>query len=185
MSRTDPISRYLLTLRGIQPRAELPVAADVTDHWDVLVRSRVPEAGEGFQSLHSRAESQVIRLAAAYALADMAPEIGPEHAEAALALLSYCARSAEVVFGVPVAQLPPRTDPRHTAKIVRHLHDRFPEWTARDQIGSGVLHGNIPAADVDIALDGLASLVERRLVQTDGRPREEFRLIAPQLTLWP
>jgi hypothetical protein len=186
MATTDPISRYLLTLRGIQPRAELPVANDVTDGWHALIRSRLPEAGDGFTSLHSRAESQVIRLAAAYALADMSPEIGPEHAEAALALLTYCARSAEVVFGVPVATLPPRTDPRHTAKIVRHLHERWPEWTARDEIGSGVLHGNISAADVDLALHGLASLVERRLVQTEGRPREEFRLTAPpQLMLFP
>jgi hypothetical protein len=187
MSRTDPISRYLLTLRGIQPRAELPVTGEVTDGWDTLVRSRLPEAGEGFRSLHSRAESQVIRLAAAYALADMAPQIGPEHTEAALAVLSYCAQSAEVVFGVPVAQLPPRTDPRHTAKIVRHLHDRYPDWTARDEIGSGVLHGNIPAVDIDSCLGSLTvrHLAERRTVATEGRPREEWRLIAPQLTLFP
>ena len=139
------------------------------------------------RGLHSRAESQVIHLAAAYALADMSPEIGPEHAEAALAVLSYCARSAEVVFGVPVAQLPPRVDPRHTAKIVRHLHERFPDWTARDAIGSGVLHGNIPAADVDSALASLVvrHLAERRRTETEGRPREEWRLIAPQLALFP
>jgi Protein of unknown function (DUF3987) len=187
MSSTDPISRYLLTLRGIQPRTELPVADEVADAWGRQVRSRLPEPGEGFRGLHSRAESQVIRLAAAYALADMSPEIGPEHAEAALAVLSYCARSAEVVFGVPVAQLPPRIDPRHTAKIVRHLHERWPDWTARDGIGSGVLHGNIPAAGVDAALAGLVTrhLAERRTVATEGRPREEWRLIAPPLTLFP
>jgi hypothetical protein len=187
MSHTDPISRYLLTLRGIQPRTELPVAGEVTGDWGNSVRSRLPLPSEGLRSLHSRAESQVIRLAAAYALADMSPEIGPEHVEAALAVLSYCARSAEVVFGVPVAQLPPRVDPRHTAKIVRHLHEQYPEWTARDGIGSGVLHGNIPAADVDSALAGLVTrhLAERRQVATEGRPREEWRLIAPQLTLFP
>ena len=186
MARTDPISRYLLTLRGIQPRAELPVDADVVRGWDALVRSRLPDGGEAFTSLHSRAESQVIRLAAAYALADMAPGIGPEHAEAALAVLSYCAASAEVVFGVPVAALPPRADPRTAAKIVRLLHERFPEWTARDEIGSGALHGNVPAAEIDMALEGLLArrLAEYRQVATPGRPREEYRLIAPQLTLF-
>ena len=81
------------------------------------------------------------------------------------------------MFGVPVAQLPPRIDPRHTAKIVRHLHERWPDWTARDGIGSGVLHGNIPAADVDAALASLVTrhLAERRTVATEGRPREEWR----------
>ncbi len=187
MNRTDPISRYLLTLRGIQPRAELPVAEDVAGDWAGRVRSRLPVPGEGFQGLHSRAESQVIRLAAAYALADMVPQITAGHAEAALALLSYCARSAEVVFGVPVAQLPPRVDPRCTAKIVRHLHERYPEWVPRDEIGSGVLHGNVPAAETETALADLAAkrLIERRQVQTTGRPREEYRLVPPQLQLFP
>ena len=152
MNNTDPISRYLLTLRGIQPRTVLPVDDAVVGAWGTAVKARLPEAGEAFRSLHSRAESQVIRLAAAYALADRSLEITPAHTEAALALLSYCAQSAEVVFGVPVAQLPPRVNPSHTAKIVRHLHDRYPEWTARDEIGSGVLHGNVPADDIESAL---------------------------------
>ena len=155
--------------------------------WGAAVKARLPHAGEAFRSLHSRAESQVIRLAAAYALADRSPEITPAHTEAALALLSYCAQSAEVVFGVPVAQLPPRVNPSHTAKIVRHLHDRYPEWTARDEIGSGVLRGNIPAADIESALTELAGkrLIEQRRTETAGRPREEYRLIAPQMTLFP
>jgi hypothetical protein len=187
MAQTDPVSRHLLTLRGIQPRTELPVDDEVAGGWERLVKARLPVPGEGFRGLHSRAESQVIRLAAAYAMADMAPEIRPGHAEAALAVLSYCARTAEVVFGVPVAQLPPRVDPRVTAKIVRHLHDRFPDWVPRDEIGSGVLHGNVPAADVDVALADLAAkrLLERRQTPTAGRPREEFRLVAPQLALFP
>ena len=187
MNQADPVSRYLLTLRGIQPRTELPVDGEVADGWGLAVRSRIPPATEGFAGLHSRAESQVIRLAAAYALADMTPHIGSAHVEAALAVQSYCARSAEVVFGVPVAQLPPRVDPRCTAKIVRALHDRYPAWVPRDEIGSGILHGNIPAADVNTALAELTArrLAERRTQPTEGRPREEYRLVLPQLTLFP
>jgi hypothetical protein len=183
MASTDPISRYLLTLRGIQPRTELPVSAGVSGTWGTAVRSRLPEPGDGFRSLHSRAESQVIRLAAAYAMADMSPQIGPEHCEAALAVLSYCASSAEVVFGVPVAQLPPRADPRHAARIVRHLHDRYPSWTPREEIGSSAVRGSVPAAGTDPALASLASrrLVERRR----GESGEEYRLAAPQLPLFP
>jgi len=187
MNHTDPVSRYLLTLRGIQPRTALPVDDGVIGAWGTAVKARLPHASEGFRSLHSRAESQVIRLAAAYALADMSPVIGPDHTEAALALLSYCAQSAEVVFSVPVAQLPPRVNPSHTAKIVRHLHGQYPEWTSRDEIGSGVLRSNIPAADMEAALAELTArrLIERRKVETSGRPREEYRLIAPQMTLFP
>ena len=187
MNHTDPISRYLLTLRGIQPRTVLPVDDSVIGGWGTAVKARLPHASEGFRSLHSRAESHVIRLAAAYALADMSPVIGPDHTAAALALLSYCAQSAEVVFSVPVAHLPPRVNPAHTAKIVRHLHDRYPEWVSRDEIGSGVLRSNIAAADMEAALAELASrrLIERRKVETSGRPREEYRLIAPQLRLFP
>jgi hypothetical protein len=187
MATTDPISRYLLTLRGIQPRAELLVGGDVADGWGPLVKSRLPAPDEGMPGLHSRAESQVIRLAAAYALADMAPEIGPGHVEAALAVQAYCARSAEIVFGVPVAQLPPRVEPRTAAKIVRHLHDRWPHWVPRDEIGSGTLHGNVPAAEISSALGDLVAkrLAERRQVGTKGRPREEYRLTAPQLSLFP
>jgi Protein of unknown function (DUF3987) len=39
---TDPISRYLLTLRGIQPRAEMPVDAAVSDGWGSLGPAPAP-----------------------------------------------------------------------------------------------------------------------------------------------
>jgi hypothetical protein len=188
MLRTDPISRHLLAVRGIQPRAELSVSAEVTGDWVRSVKPRLALPGDSLPSLHSRAESQVIRLAAAYALADQADEIGAAQVEAAVAAWAYCARSAEVVFGVPVAQLPPRADPRSAAKIVRFLHDRYPAWVPRDEIGSGVLHGNVPAAGLTAALEDLAvkRLVEQRQVPTQGRPRDEYRLSRPpQLTLFP
>ena len=186
MARADPVSRHLLLARGIQPRAELPVAGEVADDWAVLVKSRLPAPGHGLAALHSRAESQVIRLAALYALAAGDREIRRDHVEAGLAVWSYCARSAEVVFSVPVSALPPAADPRHAAKIVRALHESWPGWVTRDAIGSDVLHGNIAAVAVTAALDDLAGrrLVERRQVPTEGRPRDEYRLGAPQLDLF-
>jgi hypothetical protein len=123
--------------------------------------------------LHSRAETQVIRLAGAYALADAAHEIGAAHVEAALALLAYCARSAEIVFGVPVAQLPPRVDPRQAARIVRHLHDAYPSW--------------VPVDDLAGDENALADLVTKRLIEqrrVPAGPRVEYRLIAPQMALF-
>jgi hypothetical protein len=188
MSQTDPVSRYLLAARGIQPRVQIGVAGDVADGWATSVKPRLSVPGDGMTALHSRAESQVIRLAAAYALCDQAGQIRGEHVEAAIAAQSYCARSAEIVFGIPVADLPPRADPRATARIVRCLHDRYPGWVARDEIGSGVLHGNIPATVLTSALDSLAAkgLIDQRQVPTSGRPRDECRLARPpQLSLFP
>jgi hypothetical protein len=170
MNHTDPVSRVLLTARGIQPRTELPVAEAVTGRWSA-VKQRLPVPGEGFRGLQSRAEPKVIRLAAAYALADRATEIGAAHVDAALAVLAYCARSAEIVFGVPVAQLPPRVDPRQTARIVRHLHDAYPGWVARSELG-GDDHA-------------LADLVAKRLIERRKAPAEEYRLVAPQMLLFP
>jgi hypothetical protein len=186
MSRTDPVSAHLLALRGIQPNAPIGICPEVADGW-ASVKARLSVPGEGMSALHSRAQPQVIRLAAAYALCDQATEIGPAHVEAAVAAREYCARSAEIVFGVPVAQLPPRADPRTVAKIVRFLHDRYPGWVARDDIGSRVLHGNVPAVAVSAALDSLCAraLAECRQVPTAGRPREEYRLSRPpQLSLF-
>jgi hypothetical protein len=181
MDHTDPVSRYLLAARGIQPRVQIPVAPDVVSGWKHLVRSRLMLPGEGTAALHSRAESQVIRLAGIYAMCDRMPEITAEHTQAAVAAWSYCARSAEVVFSVPVASLPPRSDPRAAARIVRFLHEQYPGWVSRDDIGSGVLHGNVAAAAVSVALDTLADrgLIEQRRTETAGRPREECRLARP------
>jgi hypothetical protein len=120
-------------------------------------------------------------------MCDQAREISASHVDAAVAAQSYCARSAEVLFGVPVAELPPRADPRAAAKVIRCLHDRYPGWVPRDEIGSGVLRGNIPAVTITAVLASLAakSLIEQRQVPTSGRPREECRLARPpQLELF-
>lgn len=173
MDHTDPVSRVLLAARGIQPRTELPVAEAVIGRW-AAVKQRLPVPGEGFRGLQSRAEPKVIRLAAAYALADAAPEIGPPHVDAALAVLAYCARSAEIVFGVPVAQLPPRVDPRQAAQVVRTLHDRYPAWVTRAELGG----------DEHVLADLVAKhLVEKR--KTPAGASAEYRLIAPQMLLFP
>jgi hypothetical protein len=178
MLRTDPISRHLLARRGIQPDVILPVADEVRDGW-AGIRRQLPVVDHDLGAFFERAETQVIRLAAGYALADQAREIGTNHIRAALALWQYCARSAEIVFGVPVAQLPPRLNPRTVAKIFRHLYGRYPGWVPRDEIGTQLLGGNTPAAEVEAMLADLASkdLIEQRRVSTGGRPREECRLL--------
>ena len=46
MSKADPVSRYLLTLRGIQPRCPIPVDSDVADGWGMSVKPRLPSGGD-------------------------------------------------------------------------------------------------------------------------------------------
>lgn len=185
MAHADPVSRFLLAARGIQPRVRIPVSQDVADAWGTSVRPRLQVPGDG-ASLHSRAQSQVIRLAGIYAMCDLSPEITGGHVDAAVAAWSYCARSAEVVFSVPVAGLPPRSDPRVAARVARFLHDQYPRWVSRDEIGSGALSGNVTASALTSALDGLSArgLTEQRQVPAAGRPRDEVRLAQPpQMTL--
>ena len=50
-----------------------------------------------------RAEAQVMRLSAIYALLDKSPMIRPEHHEAAVALWRYCEQSAQWIFGTSTA----------------------------------------------------------------------------------
>jgi hypothetical protein len=178
MQATDPISAYLCTERGIQPHVALRVADDVASGWLSQVRPRMPATDASLGPFFSRAETHVIRLAACYALADQAPEVDGAHVGAALALWTYCARSAERVFGIPVGDLPPRVSPAHTAKVLRYLYDSWPEWVSRDEVRSRALSGNVPAAAVEMVLASLGDgdLAESRSLPTGGRPRTEYRL---------
>jgi Protein of unknown function (DUF3987) len=180
MSRTDPVSAFLCGERSIQPSAVLPVADDVRAGWLSLIKPLLPAVDTSLGAFFGRAETQVIRLAVTYALADQADEISIDHIYAAIALWDYCARSAEVIFGIPVGDLTPSINPKHRARVVQALHDRHPAWMPRDQIGSTVLHGNVPAADIEAILDSLHSrgLIEWRQIPTAGRPRVEFRLVS-------
>jgi hypothetical protein len=52
-----------------------------------------------FGGIISRAEAQVVRLSALYAIADQSPLIKGDHLKAALALWKYCEDSARYIFG--------------------------------------------------------------------------------------
>lgn len=180
MAATDPISAYLCTERGIQPHVALAVDDAVAGSWLRAVRPRMPVTDATLGPFFSRGETHVMRLAACYALADRAFAVSGEHIEAALALWSYCARSAERVFGMPLADLPPKVNPAHAAKVLRYLHDHYPDWVPREEIRSAALSGNVPAAAIDAVFASLgeAGLAEGREVHSGkpGRPPTEYRL---------
>jgi hypothetical protein len=174
----DPVSADLCARRGIQPDAEMRPADEVAAGWLSKIRPRFPAVDESLGAFFSRAETHVVRLAHGYALADMSPEIRMDHIEAALGLWTYCARSAERVFAVPVGELLRETSPKVTAKIVRHLHGRYPDWVPRDEIRTGLLGGNVSSAAIDLSMTDLGrqGLIETRTVSTEGRPRTEYLL---------
>ena len=128
----------------------------------------------------SRGEAQVIRLSAAYAIADSSPVVTATHIAAAVGAWTFCARSAERLFGAPLGLAEARINPRHVAKIIRSLHQNYPGWLPRNTIGKEVLGGN--AGDVGAIMDDLVSgeLVERRVIKTAGRDRAEYRLLPPR-----
>ena len=182
MERADPISRILLADRGLQPATLMPVADEVRDGWPSLVKTRLPETTDDLGSLWARAEVQIVRLAVGFALADCAPEVGIPHVQAAAATWQFCARSAEVLFGLPVGQAPGRVDPVRAGKVVRLLHDRYGQWVPQDAIGTGLFRGNVPAAEIELIMADLTAkgLVERREIRTRGRPRTEWTLLPPK-----
>ena len=123
-----------------------------------------------------------MRLAVGFALADCATEVGVRHVQAAVATWQFCARSAEVLFGLPIGQAAGRVDPVRAGKVVRLLHDRYPQWVPQDAIGTGLFRGNVPAAEIEPILADLTArgLVERRQIKTPGRPRTEWTLLPPR-----
>jgi hypothetical protein len=177
--RADPITARLCEWRGVQPNTVIPVAEQVQADWLGLKR-QLPAVDRDLGSMFNRAEDNVIRLALTYALADRAASIRMEHINAAMALWEYCARSAEVIFRIPVGSLPPAMNARHVAVLVKAMHERWPGWVPKSYINDRVFRGNVRGAEIDAILGHLADrgLIEERRLGTTGRPRTEYRLVS-------
>ena len=178
MDRADPVSRHLLLQRGIWPSTVMPVAEEVQSQWAEVKRS-LPVLAPDYEMFAARGEVHVVRLALTYAMADSSPVITMSHVRAAVALWTYCARSAEVVFSVPVGMTPPRINPAHTAKAFQYLHSQYPAWISVTDLNAAVFKRNVPAADREAILEDLIEkdLLEQRTTGTKGRPRHEIRLL--------
>jgi hypothetical protein len=115
----------------------------------------------------SRAETQVVRLAIAYALLDGAPEIDAPHLKAALAVWQYCDESARIIFGT-------MTGNEVADEILRMLL-AAPEGMSRKEISMAfsrhLSSQTIATAVRDLAENGLARSETR---QTGGRPEERW-----------
>ena len=119
-------------------------------------------------SVTSRAEAQVTRLSAIYAMLDCADAVRVEHLRAALALWNYCHDSAAFIFGCA-------TGDRTADTITSALREVSPDGLTRTQI-SDLLGRHKGAGQLSRSL---ALLQERGLVSaeqepTDGRPTTRY-----------
>ena len=131
-----------------------------------------PELSEGKPGMAGavtgRAEAQVVRISAIYALLDKSKLIRRAHLEAALALWDYCERSATWIFGTS-------TGDRNADKILRALRHAENGLT-KTEISSEVFNRHAASAEIDEALRLLHGLkmVIYRTESTDGAPLQRW-----------
>lgn len=116
----------------------------------------------------SRAEAQVMRISAIYALLDKSRVIRPEHLKAALALWDYCERSAKWIFGTG-------TGDRNADKILRALRHAEKGMT-KTEISVEVFNRHASSAEIDEALRLLHGLnmVHCQTETTGGAPLQRW-----------
>jgi hypothetical protein len=117
----------------------------------------------------ARAEAQVLRLSAIYALLDRSNVIMVNHLKAALALWDYCERSAAWVFEAG-------TGNKNADRILAALRAAGEKGLTKEQITADVFKRNVPSFDIDEALRFLHSLklAHRAKEKTGGRDRERW-----------
>jgi hypothetical protein len=133
------------------------------------VYPRLSEAQPGMSgAVIGRAEAQVMRLSAIYALLDKSRLIGPAHHEAAMALWRYCEQSAEWIFGTG-------TGDRNADKILRALRHADAGMT-KTEISVEVFNRHASSAEIDEALRLLHGLhkVSYQTETTGGAPLQRW-----------
>jgi hypothetical protein len=160
---------------GCRKMGELPLS------WSPAARELwidvYPELSEGRPGLlgavTSRAEAQVLRLSLVYALTQASREISLSHLHAGLAVWSYCASSAEYIFGASLGD--PLSD-----RVLTILRGAGKGGVTRREL-LRELGGHTSAAALAQAL---GRLVEENVAEpreqrdTGGRPSERWMLRA-------
>jgi hypothetical protein len=181
LESTDVMSRALCELRGIQPWLDMnpPLQAGHPTGWlsDESMRKikltllhltqYMDEVGEGDELLN-RGLQHVTRLALIYAIADGSAVIRPEHTKAALAVWTYCAKSARLIVAFAATPAPTHTAGQRR-QVLHALARRNPDWLTKSEIYD-VFNRNVRKDVIDTLLDELlgADIVEHR--HQPGRP---------------
>jgi hypothetical protein len=178
---SDPISAELAKIRGVAPNTKMSISDDVADNWKAQIELDIEELaddiGEDYERYTARGQTQVIRLALTYALADGATEIDWPHIKAAMALWEFCARSARRIFSVP-DDPEPKVNPKHEGKVYDYLREQYPEWTSLLEITNNVLKNNDTASVIVNDLEDQGLVQTRKVsLKGKGRPRIEVRVV--------
>ncbi|MFO0889336.1 MAG: hypothetical protein U0790_09380 [Isosphaeraceae bacterium] len=132
--------------------------------------TRLTEDRPGLWSaITSRAEAHVVRLALNYCLLDKGSEVMDRHVQSALALWSFCDRSAAHLFGKS-------TGDRDADAILAALRAK-PDGMKRSKIRDEIFQRNRSSEDIGRAL-GLLSrygLATRETVHASRRPAERWK----------
>lgn len=135
--------------------------ADANKLWE-SVYPMLSDARPGLLgAVTSRAEAQVMRLAAIYALLDQSKYITAEHLNAGLAVWSYCSQSAAYIFGDSMG------DP-DAEKLLLALQDAGDEGLTLTQIRRNVFSGKVGK---DLYNDKLEMLARAGLAALKPGPR--------------
>jgi hypothetical protein len=112
----------------------------------------------------SRAEAQVLRLSAIYAVLDCSPIIGLPHLQAALAVWDYCSASASLFFGTS-------TGDHNADRILEAINASTDGLLSRKQI-SALFRGHLSSNRTEAALEQLISLgaIYQSSQPSGGRP---------------
>jgi hypothetical protein len=116
-----------------------------------------------FGAATSRAEAQVLRLSAVYAVLDRSSVITAPHLEAALAVWEYCSATALELFGTSTGDV--------TADRIKLAIEESKEGLSREQIRC-LFHGHVSSDRIEAALEQLVSLgvLTHYLQPGRGRP---------------
>ncbi len=122
-------------------------------------------------ALTARAEAQVLRLSAIYAVLDQTRQVRPEHLAAALALWDYAEASVKSIFGQTVGD--PMAD--QILAAMQNAPEGLSRTTINNLLGRHANTGRIQTALASLQRDKLAAMQERG---TEGRPAEIWTAIS-------
>jgi hypothetical protein len=137
-----------------------------------LWRDVYPDLSEGkpgmLGAITGRAEAQVMRLSAIYALLDKSALIRPAHHKAEMALWKYCDESCQWIFGTS-------TGDRNADKILLALR-HAPDGMTKTEISVGVFNRHASSTEIDEALRLLHGLrmVTYRAEASGGAPIQRW-----------
>jgi hypothetical protein len=120
-------------------------------------------------AMTARAEAQVLRLSILYTLLDCSHIVEPEHLKAALALWSYCERSAYWIFGTGTGDV-------NADKIAVALRGAGSWGLTRTEISQDVFKNNVSSYVLDDALNILhhSGAAYSTTEVTSTKPRERW-----------